>query len=71
MKEEEKKPSDYVEMGSTSNYSVIPLKPTQNIENITKYSSALPKNWTIETSEVVIEAELGKGSFGVVFKGKW
>jgi hypothetical protein len=47
------------------------------VENGSNYAPIFTKNddelasWQISFSEIKLERELGRGAFGVVFKGKW
>eukprot|EP01118_Nematostelium_gracile_P008948 TRINITY_DN2991_c0_g2_i2.p1 TRINITY_DN2991_c0_g2~~TRINITY_DN2991_c0_g2_i2.p1 ORF type:complete len:582 (+),score=139.00 TRINITY_DN2991_c0_g2_i2:31-1776(+) len=63
--------------GFTSYASDMPLKPMTNSftrngsVNSVSQQFAGDRGWEINFAELVLEEEIGKGSFGVVWRGKW
>lgn len=59
---------DKIASDSLTQYSIIPGLILTD-ETIQKFE--LDEKWNVEISELEIEREVGRGAFGVVYKGKW
>ncbi len=72
-KKDENHPYDeniLLESMKTTNYASLPLD-RDSFQKSDVRTSAITKSWQIDYKDIAVERELGRGSYGIVYLGKW
>lgn len=56
---------------SSANSEYIPISAKTESAHSVEYNSMEGSNWNISSNDLIFEKEIGRGAYGVVFKGQW